>query len=466
MRDRIAGRVVRIAFPGDIAGPIMPLLRSEQAELEAIFGAPVDYVDEAPTEGPRWLVDLQPDAPHNCLHWDDATCTLTSVVRDENGFMATLQMIHSLVTLQTDEMTDIEETDLPTAAKRLRQEITRGFPGMEIRILTVADIEPMAGETLRMQDLECMVARLQDAHTAVRRVEPVYNPPYAVSLSATGATFLRIPPDSQAYAAGVRAGWSLEIDDPQGWRDRTGAPPHVHNLVAGRRAIALNGVAQRAFIAHSPLGEEVSWVENARPFNAAEIMQTRVVGDIVYIRLQSWITGLGIEERFAEIITGYRSGQKLVLDLRGNTGGNLLMAKDLRRRFLREPTLLGTIQFTRGDGTLAEAVEIWDEPPTNAWPGELIALTDGLTYSASEDFLHGLQGLPHVTVVGQPSGGGSGRPRTLPLIPGWIVTMSTALTFDRTGHCIEGKGVPVDIETNPFVDDWQDMLGGRAAGLL
>ena len=76
-------------------------------------------------------------------------------------------------------------------------------------------------------------------------------------------------------------------------------------------------------------------------------------------------------------------------------------------------------------------------------------LTDELTFSSSEDFLLGLQGLEHVTVVGSPSGGGSGRPRSLHLLPGWRLTVSTALTYDRTGRCVEGAGIPVDLDVRP-----------------
>lgn len=460
MRARIAGRMISIAFPLEYAAGIMPLLRAERAELEAVFGAPVRFMETPPPTGPRWIVEVATSASHNTLRWDDATVTLTSVVRDADGFLATLQMLHSLVALQTDEITDAIDPDLDQAATRIYREIERGSPGLAIRDLTMSSLEYGGNHPIELSDVERMVAKLQDAHTSVRQAVPVFNPPYAVSLTATGAVLKRVPTNSEAYAAGVRVGWMLEIDDPSGWLERTGAPPHVHDLVAGRRAIALNGVDQRVFSAVSPSGERRAWTEIARPYDLANLMSSEVVGgSLVYVQLQNWIAGLGIEERFTSVIAGYRAGQRLVLDLRGNTGGNLLMAQRMRRRFLHERTLLGTIQFTRGDGTLADPVELWNEPAEEGiWPGELVVLTDGLTYSASEDFLQGLQGLPHVTVIGQRSGGGSGRPRTLPLIPGWNVTMSTALTFDRTGHCIEGQWIPVDIETDPFVDDWRDMI--------
>jgi hypothetical protein len=33
----------------------------------------------------------------------------------------------------------------------------------------------------------------------------------------------------------------------------------------------------------------------------------------------------------------------------------------------------------------------------------------------------------------------------LRLVPGWRLTISTALTYDLRGHCIEGNGIPVDV---------------------
>ena len=75
-------------------------------------------------------------------------------------------------------------------------------------------------------------------------------------------------------------------------------------------------------------------------------------------------------------------------------------------------------------------------------------LTDALTFSSSEDFLLGLQGLEHVTVAGAQRR----RQRTAaqcPAAAGWTLTVSTALTYDRDGHCVEGAGIPVDVPLRP-----------------
>lgn len=463
LRDVIAGREVRVHFPLHLASEMLPLLMSEQAEFESLFGASIAFAQIEPLHGPRWVVVEEAALAANTLRWDAETATLTSFVRNAAGLGATLQMAHSLVALDATELSDTQVDALPDAIDRISIEVERGFPGFDIRSLIWSDIRASfpASAEMTMDDLQRMIARLQDGHTAVRASVPVYNPPYVVELVGGEAIIRRVPSWSAAAAAGVEAGWKLELDEIDGWLARTGSPPHSIALVAGRRAIALNGIAERQFVAVSPAGTRRSWTEQSGAFALDQLLSHYVVADdIVYVRMHNWIDGVGLVVAIDDIIAANVDRQTMVLDLRGNTGGNLLMAQQLRRRFLRERTLLGTVQFTRADGTLDDPVELWDEPTEQGcWPGHLVVLTDALTYSASEDFLHGLQGLPHVTVIGAPSGGGSGRPRTLPIVPGWTVSMSTALTFDRTGHCIEGQGIPVDIVSDPFTEDWRQHLG-------
>ena len=133
------------------------------------------------------------------------------------------------------------------------------------------------------------------------------------------------------------------------------------------------------------------------------------------------------------------------------------MAQRFRNRFLRDSGVMGSIASTFPDGSLGPHEAIYGEPTQEQqrWHGEVVFLTNPLTYSASEDAILGLQGMPHVRVVGQRSGGGSGRLRVLRLLPGWRLTLSTALTFDRKGHCIEGQGIPVDVDV-PFPADALD----------
>lgn len=104
---------------------------------------------------------------------------------------------------------------------------------------------------------------------------------------------------------------------------------------------------------------------------------------------------------------------RLIVDLRGNVGGALVAAQDARARFLERETNLGTIQFSTITGEMAPPVPLIGQPPSSgpAWTKPVRFLIDPLCYSATEDFLLGLQGLPHVELVGQRTGGDRGRSR-------------------------------------------------------
>ena len=465
---------VRLVFPSTMqeVAPSLPLMKAEKAEFEAVFGTEVVFVDEDPGFGPRWLIEIDPVLEHNALVWDREALTLTSQVPDATGLMTTLNLLHSLVGLGVERITDAPAASTADAVERVYREISGTFPGFGIRGLNWDEITARHvrgdGSDMSFAGFQGWIAELGDAHTTIRRPASVYNPPYAVELTPESATLRRVPAWSAAWQAGVRVGWRMEIADGAGWLARTGAPLHAKALTAGRRAIALNGVDSCQFTAISPDGDIVSWTECATaPSLEGVFLAEQLDRRTGYLHPGNWFTGIGFEDAFDEALTRFRGLDRLILDLQGNTGGNLMLATQTRNRFLRERTLLGTIRFSTGGGTLARPVELWADPePDGArWDGELVVLTDALTYSASEDFLLGLQGLPHVTVVGQRSGGGSGRPRTIHITDGMNLTVSTALTFDRGGTCIENHGVPIDIKTPVFDVEGRNVALMRALTL-
>jgi predicted kinase len=175
--------------------------------------------------------------------------------------------------------------------------------------------------------------------------------------------------------------------------------------------------------------------------------------------VQAWMLGKGIDDKIDEAFSEFADSPRLIVDLRASPGGNLLMAHRFRNRFLLEDGPVGWIQTTMPDGTLAEKESILGKisPDQRRWTKPVVFLTDSLTYSASEDALLGLQGQKNVRIVGQRSGGGSGRMRLIRLLPGYRLTISTALTFDQRGNCIEGAGIPVDHELPLSIGEKEDQ---------
>lgn len=429
------------------------LLTAERYEFEAVLGTTVVFEDMADEGSQRWIV--RAPVEHNDpprLEWDSESRTLTSFAATAEDFYATLNALHTLAWSESRAVTVTPAPTIEAAAGRIRDEVAATFPSLEVRQLDWARLTQRhyrraasAADAFPRCAAE-WVAELADAHTSVRRAIRTFNPPYRGTLTHHGVALASVPTDSPAGEAGVRAGWIVHVDDPQTvWRSTAAAPRH-RSQVAARRALAVVG-DYRVFTARDPrTGRRADWTETARPATLAENLHVSRdgAGDL-FIGLRSFDGALDLAGAFDELLRDGTRSDHLTLDLRGNCGGSLQTATEVRDRFLRAPTTLGSIRFTTGTGQLAAAQPLRADPSERRrWAGHLTVLVDEMTYSAAEDFLLGLHGLDHVTALGRPTGGGSGRPRTIPLIDDLVLTVSTALTYDRAGRCIEYNGIPVD----------------------
>lgn len=444
------------------------LLRRERAELAVELGAPVSFVAADPGAGPRWLIGpaaANPDLTRYAyprdgrarLWLDRARGVLIADAPGLDGIRETLNLLRTLALDGRDEVAAADCRDRDEAIARLVVEVGRTYPAFALRHLDWAAIcARHVGRVRAAADplpaLQTWLAELQDAHTwAKPRPAPV-SLPYTVRVEGDTATFVRVPPSTAAWEAGVRPGDILLDADAAGWWARTGAPAHARPLMAGYRLLAGPVGVPRDLAARSPRGEVRTWTEApAADPPYPPVSWRRLPSGSGYLRVASWRAGPDFAAALDAAFADLAGAGRLIVDLRGNVGGNLAAALAFRDRFLREPTVCGSVRFSDGTGGLAPPAEIAGEPAPerDRWRGPVRFLTDPLTYSASEDALLGLQGLPHVRVVGEPSGGGSGRPRTLRLLPGLQLTVSTALTFDRQGHCVEGAGIPVDLPVAP-----------------
>ncbi len=76
----------------------------------------------------------------------------------------------------------------------------------------------------------------------------------------------------------------------------------------------------------------------------------------------------------------------------------------------------------------------------------VVVLLDPVCFSATDIFLGGFRGLPNVTLIGAPSGGGSGRSRKLKLANSRIdLQLSSMASFQRDGSTYDGNGVQPDV---------------------
>lgn len=440
------------------------LFEIERPWFEVELGAPVEFVETDPGTGARWILELdralgEPPA----TTYDPAERLLISRAAEVDGLFEAMSLSRTAFREGAGTFDVADCTDVDAVVERVTAEVADTYPAFELRGLDWDEIcerhiEDVQAAEEPLPALQRWLAELQDGHTWVW---PAFgNLPYAVRVDERAVTFVRAREGTAGHEAGVRPGWSLlAIDDVAvdagEWLARAAAPSHARPFIAGRRLLAGPPGTSRSLTVRSPTGHQVTWTEvPAEPVDP--VVTWTALDDLTgYIRVEAWVTGRGVDEALDAALSELRGRTTLILDLRGNPGGNLVLATRTRSRFLRERAEVGSIRYSVGGGELSEAFPLVGDPADGCerWDQRLVVLADALTFSASEDFLLGLQGLEHVTVVGGRTGGGSGRARSLRLLPGMTLTVSSALTFDRTGRCIEGAGIPVDVEVSGTDDE-------------
>jgi C-terminal processing protease CtpA/Prc len=224
-----------------------------------------------------------------------------------------------------------------------------------------------------------------------------------------------------------------------------------------------------------------------------------------YLRIADMDDEPAFVARVLADLHGFRDTRGLVIDVRGNGGGSRVLLRELLPRFLApgRARVANVAAYRLGPGEPADAPEgylenrfLWPlassrwSPASRAaitsvadsfrpeWapgPGAFSAwhwfvvepaeewryerpvaiLQDEACYSATDVFLAAFQGLPNVTLVGTPSGGGSGRARRTTLAHSRLeVQASTMASFRSDGRLYDGRSVEPDLPVEPTPAWW------------
>ncbi len=134
----------------------------------------------------------------------------------------------------------------------------------------------------------------------------------------------------------------------------------------------------------------------------------------------------------------------LIIDVRDNTGGQEAIARSFAKLFYDKERVFSYVRFKRN-----ESFTSWIEkklfPPNNTYIQPIIVLTNKRVYSSTESFVLAMKVLPHVKIVGDTTGGGSGNPieRTLP--NGFKYRIPIWQEVDANKNKYEGIGIFPDI---------------------
>lgn len=436
-------------------------LATESDQLARELGAPIQVVDTPPAEGATWLIGPAAHNPHlrdlglppatqASLHLDRARKLLVTDAPDVAGVLQTFSGLRSLARhedglLPVDHCTTVEE-----AIERILVEVHDSWAGFALRGVDWSAVSRPHVWRVRaagnpVAAMQRWLAELGDFHTWVRPARTQLVLPYGAAAIGDEVVLTHVLPWTKAAQLGVRPGYRLVGQDVRGTWAATPSAPHARPLAVARRLLSGLAGHERHLEARGPGGHWVRWTEAPEPPTGTPASWSILDDGTAFLWVGAWVPGLGVEETIAEAFEAFADCPRLLVDLRGNGGGRLAMAERFRGRFLDEAGPVGWIRTTRPGGGLGPFEPLLATPFDGPrWTKPVRFLTSPLSYSSTEDALLGLQGRDHVQVWGEPSGGGSGRLRRMKLLPGWRLTISTALTYDLRGHCIEGAGIPVD----------------------
>jgi len=184
--------------------------------------------------------------------------------------------------------------------------------------------------------------------------------------------------------------------------------------------------------------------------------------DLGYIKILTWENGdiseEDLENKINELID--KNIKALIIDVRGNSGGNSNIAKSFASHFFSKKVLFSVTETrVSKDNFDLEKTESYVEPVKPFLDIPVILLVDALCLSSNEYFVAGMKDNNRAILIGETTGGGSGCPKKFD-IPFrnsiFSLFVSTWNYYRPNGELLEGNGIKPDIVVKPTLDGLRD----------
>ena len=162
-----------------------------------------------------------------------------------------------------------------------------------------------------------------------------------------------------------------------------------------------------------------------------------------------------VEAAMSQVIADLHTAEKLIIDVRFNTGGDDMLARTIAGFFADEARPAYSKRARVGGYDEFAAPQEFKVEPGGLmrFTKPIVVLMNGATVSAAEIFLQSMEPLPHVTFIGEPSEGAYSDILLKELPNGWTFWFGNELYTNHEGKNYEGTGQQPDILVPLTIED-------------
>lgn len=307
--------------------------------------------------------------------------------------------------------------------------------------------------------------------------------PYSVYYSQEELTELQNKTQGIYYGIGARVGIDADTELPRIASVIAGTPAEEAGLLAGDLFYKVDGTLVQGMDLTSVValvkGDEGTTVhltmirEGASDYLEFDVVRRKLENETVtskmlednvgYIQIMEF-DDVTVDQFADALATCKGSGMEgLVLDLRGNPGGNLTTVCEIARMMLPK----GLIVYTEDKNGEREEYSCDGEHPLNM---PLVVLVDGNSASASEILAGAVKDYGIGTLVGTTTFGKGIVQRIMKLSDGSAVKLTVSNYYTPNGNNIHKIGIAPDVEvkfeSEPYLEDGTDNQLNKALEVL